>query len=246
MNSHNNKIKAFLLTICFSAIMLLVGGCGSSAEDKCAEITDAHLSAVLHRDFDKVEKLNKQGVRLMGPLHNIISPEEEKRSKSGEINIYANIPESVIQELTAKKMAAQKKITWKVSVENLGDIKNDAGNHDGKDKYLVKVRWNTIDKQAFDKMLSELRNKYKGMSGDTKDEKYGTTSNKLFCESLAEILDNPPMKEEEACAILNEKSENSFEILTGFYSVKNRFEYTATDCGVWWYQNQDLCYIQLR
>lgn len=242
-----NKLKAFLLTICGLFVMLLLGGCGSSAEDMCTEITDAHLSAVLHRDFDKIEKLDKQGVKLMVNFSNIISPQEEKRSKPGYIHLDgAAVPESVIQELTAKKMAAQKKITWKISTENLGDIRNDAGNHDGKDKYLVRVRWNTIDKQAFDKLLLELRNKYNRMSDDTKDEKYGTVRNKVFCEGLAELLDNPPMKEEEVGAILNENSENSFEILTGFYSVKNRFEYTSIDCGTWWYQNQDLCYIQLR
>lgn len=244
MNYHN-KIKVFLLTICALTVMLFTGGCGNSAEDICAEITDAHLSAVLHGDFEKIEKLNKQGVKLIDNLGgNIISPEEEKRGKPGYIGGIA-VPETVIRELNAKKMAAQKKITWKISTENLGDIKNDAGNHDGKDKYLVKVCWNTIDKQAFDKMLSDLKNKYKRTSNDVKDEKYGTLRNKVFCENLGEILDNPPMIEEEVCAVLNEKSENSFEILTGFYSVNNRFEYTAIDCGVWWYKNQDLCYIQL-
>ena len=80
-NNSRNKLKAFLLTICVLYVMLFASGCGSSAEDICAEITDAHLSAVLHRDFDKIEKLDKQGVKLMSTLYNIISPAEEKRSK---------------------------------------------------------------------------------------------------------------------------------------------------------------------
>ena len=185
----------------------------SSTENKCTEVVDAYLSAILHRDFTKMEEIDKKGLLLKdassremnGPTTYINYRDMYK--KSDMIRISGS--QHIVDKLNEKKLEAQKKITWEISTESLGVIPDADGVKDGIEKFLVNVHWKTIDQKKMHELLSDIARLAKNAPNPSKmDSNQQTTSTRIFSEQLSKILDNPPMKEEDVYVVFYEESEN--------------------------------------